>query len=101
MLLSIIVCFNLEHNVEHYRFNFSTHSHVHSYTPYKVKKSTPSCLTDPKSVAQMQRVYVNFPTGPFPLRLCIMVQYTIDIIHFNILYSHHLVITNFLSIIKK
>ena len=44
---------------------------------YKVKKSTPSCSTDPKSVAPMQRVYVNFPTGPFPSRLCIMLQYTI------------------------
>ena len=49
---------------------------MRNYTPYKVKKSTPSCSTDPKSVAPMQRVYVNFPTGPFPSRLFIL-QYTI------------------------
>ena len=50
---------------------------MRNYTPYKVKKSTPSCSTDPKSVTPMQRVYVNFPTGPFPSRLCIMLQYIV------------------------
>ena len=28
IILSIIACFNLEHNFEHNRLNFSTHSHV-------------------------------------------------------------------------
>ena len=48
---------------------------MRNYKPYKVKKSTPSRSTDPKSVAPMQRVYVNFPTGPFPSRLCYFTVY--------------------------
>ena len=72
--------FNLEHNFEHNRLNISTHSHVHNYTPYKVKKSTPSCSTDPKSVTPMQRV-CEFPNRTIPFKILVqsslMLQYTV------------------------